>query len=72
MKNSYQTLTHVTNWYQIITCMKNWNLIVTGDSDKTVKNWNRMQNAADFFFFFLGGGGGWGVFYQCEAYAYAK
>ena len=27
--------------------MKNWYLIVTDDRDKTAKNWNRMQNAAD-------------------------
>ena len=33
-------------------------LIVTDVSDKNVKNWNRMQNAADW-------GGGGGVFYQC-------
>ena len=38
--------------------MKNWYLIVTDASDKTVKNWNRMQNAADL-----------GVLYQCEEYA---
>ena len=43
---------------QFITHMKNWYLIVTDVSDKTVKNLNRMQNAADF-----------GVFYQCEQYA---
>ena len=35
-----------------ITHMKNWYLIATAVSNKTVKNWNRMQNAAD-----LGGGG---------------
>ena len=40
------------NWYQIITHMKNWYLIATDVSDKTLKNWNRIQNAAD-----LGGGG---------------
>ena len=33
-------------------------LDLTDVSDKTVKNWNRMQNAADK-----------GVFYQCEEYA---
>ena len=32
--------------------MKNWYLIATDVSDKTLKNWNRIQNAAD-----LGGGG---------------
>ena len=58
VKNWYQILAHVKNWYQIITHMKNWYLIVTEVSDKTVKNWNRMQNAADL-----------GVFYQCEEYA---
>ena len=47
-------LTHVKNWYQIITHMKNCYLIVTDVSDKTVKNWNRMQNAVDW----VGGGGG--------------
>ena len=40
-------LTHVKNWYQIITHIKNWYLIATYVSDKTVKNWNRMRNAAD-------------------------
>ena len=35
--------------------MKNWCLIVTDVSDKIMKNWNGMQNAADF-------GGGVGVF----------
>ena len=35
-------------------------LVVTDVSDKTVKNWNRMQNAADLE----------GVFYQSDAYAY--
>ena len=37
--------------------MKNWYLIVTDTSDKTVKNWNRMQNVAELE-----------VFYQCEEY----
>ena len=60
VKNWYQILTRVKNWYQIVTDGKNWYLIVTDISDKTVKKWNRMQNAAD-----LGGG----VFYQCEKYA---
>ena len=27
---------------------ENWDIIVIYVSDKTVKNWNRMQNAADF------------------------
>ena len=31
--------------------------------DKTVQNWNRMQNAAECVW------GGGGVFYQCEEYA---
>ena len=35
------------NLVQIITDVKNWYLIVTDVSDKTVKNLNRMQNAAD-------------------------
>ena len=35
------------NLVQIITDVKNWYLIVTDVSDKTVKNWNRMQNATD-------------------------
>ena len=39
--------------------MKNCHLIVKYVSDKIVKNWNRMQNAADW---------GW-VFYECEEYA---
>ena len=30
------------------TYMKNWYFIVTDISYKTVENWNRMQNAADF------------------------
>ena len=47
------------NWYQIIIDVKNWYLIVTDVSDKTVNNWNRMQNAADI-----------GVFYQFEEYAH--
>ena len=59
-KSWYQILNHVENWYQIITDRKNWGLIVTDVSDKTVNNWNRMQNAADW---------GRGVFYQCEEYA---
>ena len=58
VKNGYQILTLVKNWYQIITHMKNWYLTVTDVSDKTVKNWNRKQNAADLV-----------VFYQCEGYA---
>ena len=56
--NRYQILTsvkiwyqiiiiYVNNWYPIITHIKNWYLNVTHVSDKTVKNWNRMQNAAD-------------------------
>ena len=47
VRNWFQILTHVKNWYQIITEVKNWNSIVTNVSVKTVKNWNRMQNAAD-------------------------
>ena len=43
-------LTDFKNWYMY--------LIVTDVSDKTVKIWKRMQNAADL-----------GVFYQCEEYA---
>ena len=59
IKNWYQILTHVKNWYQIITDVKKWHLIVTDVSDNTVKNWNRMQHAAD-----------WGeVYYQCKEYA---
>ena len=59
VKNWYQILTYVKNWYQSITEVKIWYLIVTDASDKTVKNWNQMQNAAD-----------WGVvFYHCEEYA---
>ena len=38
--------------------MKNCNLIVTDVSDKTVKNWNRMKNAAELR----------GI-YLCEDYA---
>ena len=57
VKNWYKILTHKKNWYQIITDVKIWYLIVTDVSDKTVKNWNRMQNAADL------------VYYQCEGYA---
>ena len=41
--------------------MKNWYLMFTDVNDKTVKNWNIVQNAAD-------SGGGGGVFYQCEEY----
>ena len=57
LKNWYQILTHATNWYQIITDVKNryMCLIVTDVSDKTLRNWNRMLNAADS-----------GIFYQCE------
>ena len=58
LKNWCQMITHVKNWYQSITDVKNWYLIVTDVSHKTLKNWNRMQNAADS-----------GVFYQCEEYA---
>ena len=58
VKNWCQMITHVKNWYQSITDVKNWYLIVTDVSHKTLKNWNRMQNAADS-----------GVFYQCEEYA---
>ena len=47
VKNWYKILTYVKKRYQIITHNKNWYLIVTYVSDKTVKNWNRMQNAAD-------------------------
>ena len=39
--------THLKNRYQIVTDVKNWYLIVTDVSDKIVKNWNRMQNAAE-------------------------
>ena len=46
------------NWCQIITDRKNLYLIVEDVRDKTVKNWNRIQNAVDS-----------GVFYQCEEYA---
>ena len=53
-----------THWHQFtrfITDVKNWYLIVTDVSDKTMKNWDRMLNAADFF----RGGGGilsmWGI-----------
>ena len=42
VKNWYQILTHVKNWYQIIAHMRYF--IVTDVSDKTMKNWNRMQN----------------------------
>ena len=48
----------LNNLYQIITHMKNRYLNVTDVSGNIVKNWNRMQNAADL-----------GVFYQCEEYA---
>ena len=49
VKNWYQIIIiYVNNWYPIITHIKNWYLNVTHVSDKTVKNWNRMQNAADF------------------------
>ena len=41
-------LTRVKYWYQILTDVKNWYLIVTDVSDKTVKKWNRIQNAADW------------------------
>ena len=73
MKNLYQIitcekfvskLTRVKNWYQILTHVKNntklsqMYLIVTDVSDKTVKNLNRVETAADL-----------GVFYQCEEYA---
>ena len=37
------------NWYQIIKDVKDWYLIVTYVRYKTVKNWNQMQNAADFW-----------------------
>ena len=47
VKNWYQILTHVNSWYRIITYVKHWYLIVTEVSNKTVKNWNRMQNTAD-------------------------
>ena len=48
-------LKRVNNWYQIlihvkqigIKYVKNWYFIVTDVIGKTVKNWNRMQNAAD-------------------------
>ena len=40
--------THAKHWYEIITYINNWYLIDTYASDKTVDNWNRMQNAADF------------------------
>ena len=43
--NKNRTL--VKKMIQIITMVTNWNLIVTDVSDKTEKNWNRMQNAAD-------------------------
>ena len=33
-----------------MTGVKNWYLIVTDVSDQNVKNWNRMQTAADLFF----------------------
>ena len=45
--------------------MKNWYLIVTDVSDKTVKNRNRMQNAAYLVCVCVGGG----HFYQCVEYA---
>ena len=48
---------HVKNWYQVITHMKHWYLIVTDVSNKTLKNWNRMQNAVVW-------GGGGGEFYH--------
>ena len=54
VKNWYEILMRVKNWYQIITHMKNWYLIVTDVSGKIMKNWNGMQNAADF-----GGGVGY-------------
>ena len=46
MKNWYKILTKLKNWCQIITDVKNWYFIVTDVSDKTVQNWNRMQNSA--------------------------
>ena len=52
VKNLYLILTHVNNLYQIIKHIKNWYVIVSYATDKTVKNWNRMQNAA-----YLWGGG---------------
>ena len=58
VKNRYQIIRHAKYWNHIITHMKNWYLIVTDVSAITVKNWNRLQNAADL-----------GVFYQCEEYA---
>ena len=33
--------------------VKNWYLIITDASNKTVKDWNRMQNATDLEGFFL-------------------
>ena len=55
VKNLYLILTHVNNLYQIIKHMRNWYVIVSYVIDKTVKNWNRMQNAA---YLWVGGGGG--------------
>ena len=53
VKNWYQILTHVKNWYQIITDVKNWYIIVTDVSDKSVNNWNRVQNEADEGYFII-------------------
>ena len=38
--------------------LETWYFIATDVIEKSVKNWNRMQNAADL-----------GIFYQCEGYA---
>ena len=50
------TCCYTKNEIKVLT--KKWYWIVTDVSDKTVNNWNRKQNAADF-----------GVFYQREEYA---
>ena len=48
VNNRYQILTDVKKWYQIIKDVKKRYIIVKDVSDKTVKNWNRMKNAAIF------------------------
>ena len=55
--NKQHPHTCVQNWYQIIADVKNCYLIVTDVSDKTMKNWIQMRNAADFL---VGGGGVFG------------
>ena len=52
-KNWYLTITHMKKLvpkYHLY--MKNWYLIFTDVSDKTVKNWNRVQNAAALVVFY--------------------